>query len=220
MDNKTFIYFTWMPRTGGTFIWQVLIRIFPSKKICTSHQWKKADNRPVLITYRDFRDVVASWWRIRWGKYNLLGELINAPTKKQLEGAIDGIQKIILHFNASRNYYKNRENILWLRYEDFFRNYKYLFGTFEKFFNITISKELKEKIIQETNIRTNRKIQKSIPIINKECEFSNYDLTTKIHSHHIYTGEIGSWERIIPKEYHNYLNEKLKKDLKEWDYKV
>lgn len=217
--NDAFIYFTWISASGGTFIWQILRTLFPSEDIYTAHEWVRTD-KPVIITYRDLRDKVASAWRRRWGEYDLEGKLVNSPTFSQIRGAVDGVQRSIKDFNKCKIYYKNKKNILWLKYEDFYNNYELIFSKLEKFLNIKISHQLKQQAIKNSNIEKNTKRADIVRKESKRDDFRDYNAKNKIHSRHIYNkGKPGAWKEVIPKQHHSYLNEVLKENLEKWGYK-
>ncbi|MHA1342891.1 MAG: sulfotransferase domain-containing protein [Promethearchaeota archaeon] len=215
-DAKLLI--AWSPRSGGTFVWQVLVRIFKIG-VASRHRFEKTD-LPVVMVYRDFRDVVASHWRIRFGKYDSKGVLINKHTECEIKRAIQIVKSNLFTLRQYKTYYEKRKNVLWLRYEDFFNNYDYLFKEFENFFKIKISKELREKIKEETNREINIKIGNQLEHKKGTAEFDNWDRSSKIHKRHVYTKKIGEWEDIVPKKYHTLLNDGLKEELKEWGYSL
>ena len=52
-------------RSGCTFISQLLANIFGLENLDSGHSgYKVDDDLPVVITLRDFRDVVLSFWRV------------------------------------------------------------------------------------------------------------------------------------------------------------
>ena len=52
-----------IPRTGSTLVTQILKQVFPNKKIFKTHTVIEGQ-LPVVSTYRDFRDVLVSGWRV------------------------------------------------------------------------------------------------------------------------------------------------------------
>ncbi|KKN19667.1 hypothetical protein LCGC14_0943350 [marine sediment metagenome] len=209
------IFFYGMSRSGSTLVHRALRYIFtPNPK--SGHNFVKTQ-KPLVIVYRDFRDLTISYWRIFYGKYNRMGSLINQPTKKELLGCADGIKKQIKTLNKFKEHYKNQSSVLWLQYEKFFLNYNYLFNEIEQFCNITISENLRNFIELRTNLDSAKIIQKRLELENED--FGHYDKDTLIHSHHIYNGKVGSWKEIVQKDYHDSLNSFFKKELIDWGYK-
>ncbi len=214
------IDYYWMPRSGGTFVWQVLSRIFTSVATTHGQEWLTT-TKPLIIVYRDFRDVALSHWRIVNAQYDDDGNITNTPTRKELDTAIKRTKtnsKILYHYKIENN---NNPNVLWLSYEKFFNNYDYLFKQIEEFFDIKIPEENKKIIKEETTIKKNKEIAKNVPLDgDKEDEFDNYDISSKIHVKHIYTGQPNGWMNIVPKELHQYMNDVFSGLLEDWGYKM
>jgi len=220
MKEKTFIEFYGVPRSGSTLVRRALYIIFKGKPIPTSHNWIKTNN-PLVVTYRDCRDVGVSYWRTLFGQYDFEGKLINKiTTEEEIRKIVRITQTLFLSLENCKKYYENKDNVLYLKYEDFWNNYDYLFSEIERFFKVKIMKELRQEVIRETNIESHKKIAKKIKPLHKGCEFRNYDSSTGIHSRHIYTGEPGTWKKIIIPEYHNFFTLLLARELKKWEYEV
>ena len=132
-------------------------------------------------------------------------------TKKDIDNTFDFLDPYIINFNKGKERFS--ESVLWLKYEDFYKDTDVIFNAMEKYFSITISKKTREKIKANCSIDKNRERAKSFK------NFGEYDyLKTEIHGDHIFKGEIGGWKIIIPNDLHDMVNDKFKNDLKSWGY--
>lgn len=211
IDKKIFMY--GMPRSGSTFIRQVLERIFTEVK--SRHEFYPNLKGPIIV-YRDFRDVMASHWRISHATYQD-GEITNKMDLRFLASGILDVKTKIAVFERYSKYRKS----LYLRYEDFFENYDYLFGKIEEFFDIKI--ENKEEIIEQTDTEHNKQISDNVPVKIDEINtqpFDSVDKETELHKGHIYKGTPGLWKEIIPPEYHDLVSAALSESLEKWGYEI
>lgn len=208
-----------LPRSGSTLVLQVLLKILGEDNVDYSHNFRET-NLPLIATLRDFRDIVASYWRIWHGKLEN-NQIVNVPTYNEVKSAIGSTMGRINQLNQYQDYYKDK-NVLWLRYEDFFEDYEYLFNEIENFLGITVSKEKRDKIIKETNLEAKRKYQTEIPLDpNKTRIFDNYEHRHDIHANHIHPTIKpipGYWKQIFPKEFYGLIEFTLEEPLKRWGY--
>ena len=196
-------------RSGSTFIFQYLKQLFPDKKILKYHAYRE-ENVPVIITVRDFRDSVASYWRIEYPLKN--DRKIEIGKDFMTKEDIDFYSESYFRVNDDyHKYIKTHDKCLVIRYEDFFNNFNYLHNQMEQFFNIEISPNQRLEIESKCNLEHNKKLQAKFE------NFSSYDIVTGIHGDHIFTGE-SLWEKVIPENLKDYLNNKLKILLDEWKY--
>ena len=210
-----------LPRSGSTLILQVLIRIFEKENIQYSHDFVEAKGRHLIMTKRDFRDLVASHWRIWCAKFDDSGNIVNVPTIDETMGEVRTVKNRIKILERYKEFYEGYDKLLVLDYKDFFNNYEYLFNQLESFFGIRISPKKKEEIIKETNLDVKRKQQSEIPLVHKDRIFDNWLDQRDIHANHIHptiNPEHGYWKKIFPPEFHKMINDSLEKELKEWGY--
>ncbi len=220
MTEEIFAYFYGVPRSGSTLVRRVLHMLFAGENIPSDHSWVKT-TKPLVVTYRDFRDIAVSYWRTSWGKYDEYGNLTNKiDTQYFLRQCAHISYSLANTLNECKIYYSGKGNVLYLQYEKFYNNYEYLFGQLEKFFNIEITKELKEQIIKNTNIDYHRKIAENVKILNPNDFFASFDQQTGIHPHHIHTGKVGTWKELVIPQYHKFFTMLLRNDLQEWGYKI
>jgi len=213
-------HFYWTPRSGGTFVWQVLHKVIPVHN--TGHSFIET-NRPIIINYRDARDILTSYLRIHFGKYDENRNLIyEPPTKEQIDSKLETIRSNFKTLYQYRKFYGERKNILWLKYEDYIDDINILFNSIESFMGICIPPERRAEVKRETNKTVNKKIANKVIHWRTDAriEFDHYDASTRIHIHHIYDGDYKGWRNYIPKEFHNYINIELKKELIDWEYKI
>ncbi len=80
--------------------------------------------------------------------------------------------------------------VLVLRYEQFWNDYDYIFSEFEKFFDITISEEIKTEIKNTTSQNSNKVAQEKL----KGFRRMN---SSQIHGGHIFLAEPGYSNKVL-----------------------
>jgi len=213
-------HFYWTPRSGGTFVWQVLHRVIPVHD--TGHSFIDT-NRPLIINYRDPRDILASYLRIHFGKYDENRNLIySPPTQKQIDTKIETVQANFRTLYQYRDFYVSKKDILWLRYEDYIDDINILFGKIENFMGLKIPQERRAEVKQETSKVKNIDISKKVSHWRTDAgvEFDHFDMNSRIHIFHIYDGAHKGWRNYISKQHHEYINRELKKEIEDWGYKT
>jgi len=122
-----------LPRSGSTLIMQVLRKIFSVEEVNYSHGFREVDGK-LVVTYRDFRDVMVSHWRIRWGKLEN-GKIVNNPSPLEIECELGTVRNNLGILNKYKEHYGlDNKDVLWLRYEDFYNDYDYIFEKIRKVF--------------------------------------------------------------------------------------
>ena len=155
-------------RSGSTLVYNILKEIFSNKMIYKRHSLRMTDikKRNVIITYRNPLDCLTSSFK----RYGL--EVNDNNIKDQiLELKRNGLDDLLIIFDA--------ENVLKLKYEDFYNDYDFVFDKLEIFFGINIAQEMRQKIEQKF------KIDKVIEFTKKYEDFSKYDKSTHLHGNHI-----------------------------------
>jgi len=113
-----------------------------------------------------------------------------------------------------RELYWDNPDVLWLKYEDFFNDFAFVFERLENFFDIRIEEGQRKLIEEDCSISRNK--NRASRLLN----FSEYDMEdSEIHGDHINKGEVGGWRTVIPENLHEIVNKKLEWTLKEWGYK-
>jgi hypothetical protein len=178
-----------IPRSGTTVVWQIANEIWnPCQK---SHKMVYTE-LPLLITYRDPRDIVYSFWRTSHGD----------PDRKICHTDINDvaiqIKNIYKHYYVAEEYYKGRTNVIWFKYESFWDDICSIIGKINSVFDMNV----------DIHIADNFTLQKNAERANKISSFTDRD-EFKIHGGHIKTPMPGAWKTHIPQEYHEMLNDIL-----------
>jgi hypothetical protein len=209
-------------RSGSTAIYNICRVIDGEKAKRSTHDYVKG-NHPVIVTYRDFRDCLASQWRAS----------VLSDTEKSFDEETDAfmISPEALYWDERLDFTQVLEDldkykvdqekgrkVLFLRYEEFFDsekgdlNFDYIFEKLESFREKEIPHLTKEYIRKELNFKKMKSFSK------KFKDFKECDSTTQIHGKHLYTGQPGTWKTLIPEECHEALNLYLGEYLRRWNY--
>lgn len=198
-------------RSGSTFIWQILYHLFDDHKmdkIIKTHSLMETTNK-VVATFRDFRDVAASSYRV---------EKKLSPTDSMIKMSVEDVEFYVTRakgwvrvLDSYRRKYSDEQMIL-LRYEEFFNNFKFIFDQFENFFGIAIPEAKRKAIRTECNLAKNRKRQGEVPDGRKNV------WPARIQRCHIFTGKPDSWKMTVPEELQPRVNEILHDELVQWGY--
>lgn len=210
-----------LPRSGSTFIYQVLEQLFSRDDVETSHDDRNLNGRHLVITIRDFRDVLASHWRIWYAKFDADMNVINTPTSQEIMATIRTVKERIVQLNKFCEKNIDYEKTLILDYGDYFGDYDYLFAELEEFFSIEIDRDKRLDIISKTNIDVKRKQQLEIPILDKERIFDNWVDKRDVHANHIHpklNPIEGYWKQVFHEEFHEMINKELMEELEKWGY--
>jgi len=202
------IYQVSIIRSGSTLVYQILCKLFPEKEIIKQHHFPKGIRYPIVSTYRDPRDILVSAWRT----------FILSKNRKLIKDrmAEEDVLLTLAFLKAPINDFNvgwGDNNILWLKYEDFYKDTNVVFEAIEKYFQIEISDGERRSISDEYTINKNKERAKAFK------HFGEYDyLGTEIHGDHIFKGAVGGWKEVIPADLHNIVNERLKNVLELWGY--
>lgn len=178
-DREIFVYSP--PRTGSTYIWQILSALF-GKKIGKSHVFPIHPEKYIVIaTLRHPIDTICSWMRVHHVPFEYQG----------VERFYPEFQK---HWNKMDES-KTLSNFHCLRYELFQSNPNYLFHELERIFHIVIPTALRTSMAEKFSKEENRKIAKTIP------KFSLFDPTSYIHGEHVSDTQ-KSWKELLPQTHH------------------
>ncbi|WP_408889198.1 sulfotransferase domain-containing protein [Myxococcus faecalis] len=206
------------PGSGSTFVWQVLNSILGNvKKTHKCPQFRPEDR--VVVTVRDFRDILCTYFK-----------RANLPVTK---ASIDFLVNEHAEDNSSfSDLYRvsetwgDRKNVLWLRYEDFFGNFDYLFGQIEKFFGMKLTDEQKARARSSYSLEANKARSERVAVVCRQEggagwideKWQAYTIDGINGLHVTGDGSVGKWRQIIPKEWHGYVNELLAEPLKRYGY--
>lgn len=208
MPNIPYLY--GFPRSGGTFIWNIINYLFGGRVHHQSHHYRLTNSK-VIATYRDFRDCAISWWRVHEGKFDEIDKIKKANFN-DVEKYLDLTKRSINNhlYEYRKNY--NSHQILYMQYEKFYNNFEYIFENISNFLELIISEEDRTIIKEEFSLKRNKKRAKEFK------DFSMFSGKYHIHGHHIFTGEVGTWKKIVNLNDHDTITEYLYNELKEWGY--
>lgn len=206
------------PGSGSTFMWQVLNSIFTNVKK-THNCPEYSENYKVVATIRDFRDILCTYFK----RANLpitkpsIDFLVNQHATRA--GSFTDLYKV-------SEIWGDKDNILWLRYEDFFNNFDYIFNRVEEFFQIKLTDEQKEHAHKNYSLEANQeRVKKADSLCKQQGAQGWLDKTwvpytvDGINGIHITgNGSVGKWQYIIPEDLHGYVTEALKEPLKKYGY--
>lgn len=235
MIDKEVLVFS-ASRTGSTFIWQCLSRVFktvhkgqgPMFGDSLGYKFgvtarKKASllleqKLPCVVTERNRVESFLSRERVVRFKSvssKVYADELNPYLNFHLLDQSSGLYGDTLDYRLElytieylKNYYKGKKLIL--QYEEFFNNYDYIFDKFESFFEFTLPVKTKDLIAAETNLAVNEKIQDRLKDFDSHCEES------QIHGKHILSGEPDFYKNIISSENYSRLHDLLWENADGW----
>jgi hypothetical protein len=201
-----------IPRSGSTFVTQVFKYLLPEIKVMKVHKCVIESNVKVVVTIRDFRDILASNWRVL---NNITFEELSVgrkPTYEEVKIEIGRTVNSIKELHKMRDYYKDQMSML--KYEDFYSNHDCLYDFLEEHFQLSISVELRQELSEKYGMEANRKRAAKLK------NFRSWDNDSGIHGAHVYTGEVGSWKKMIKESHHAMINDGLQSYLEKWGYQL
>lgn len=193
-----------IPRSGSTLVFNILREVFPDKHLKKTHSLNSKDLKcPIIATYRHPLDVMASLLQCQ------NREVSDAEIKKEL---------FLLNKNGIWDIleFKDRPNVLLLRYERFFNDFDYLFNEIEKFFGTQIPDQLRTSLQSTYNIHN---IKTSI---NSDLDFSSWDKKTLFHAQHIskFEGKSNYYNEFFSQNQIDYLAKSLAFFMDEMGYEI
>lgn len=207
------------PGSGSTLIWQILEFLLGNVKKTASCPIYR-DNTYVVATVRDFRDIVCTY----------LARTNMAVSRENIDRLVSSVAQaegVFAELDLVTDTWKEADGkILWMRYEDFFNNYDYIFERVTGFLQRPISAEEKREVVARFNHESNRaRAQKaaSLTAVDEdkdwlEMEYHSY-VVGGINAKHITSdGTPGKWRRIIPEDLHDYVTELLLEPLEKFAY--
>lgn len=102
--------------------------------------------------------------------------------------------------------FNGRKNILCIKYEDFYKNYTYLFDQLETFLEIKISSSKREDIKAKVNLKAVKKIEE------KYSSFKDCDSISYIHGKHTCNNGDGTSHLLVGSSDMSYFKEKIKEN--------
>jgi len=240
------IYQYGMGRSGTTLIYQILRMLFKEASIIKTHQFVETSD-PVVATYRDFRDVLVSSWRVDLSKglrpyqvnldqnaqhpaTTLLSQMLKLLSRIARTRKSHGSSHRITEPELKKYIEKTLSSIRILdKYKTYYRDKdNVLWLQYEKFFNDFgyIFDELETffdvTITQDVRflIEEECSLDRNRERAARHEHFGQYDPETHIHGDHIHKGAVGGWKDMIPTNLHDLINRRLENHLEEWGYKI
>jgi hypothetical protein len=191
-----------IPRSGSTFVWQCLCDLLPDGGVIKTHDWLDVD-APVVVTLRDFRDVIVSRWRLLGGDGVMTREEIYQEC-----GLVRHPAWVL------ERYVSERQSLRVVRYETdiagdspdkaaVVRECAALVGVPEWPW------EKCDDIAAEHSIDRNRELSPRV---------GGYDSRTLLHFGHVHEGEVGGWKKFVRVENWQLVNDLLGDLLEKWGY--
>ena len=190
-----------IPRSGSTLVYQLISGIFPTG-VAKTHRYCPHHVK-TTVSFRDFRDVVASLWR-RSNPTKLDRGMTTEEVEKFGATCLERIEELDRYFD--------RDGICPLRYEEFASNPSLVFSAFEKAFAVTVTPEKVSQLIAEFSI------EKNAAISQKLGSFKEIDPTSQIHGNHIFRGEVGGWRQFVRGAAAERLEDLLDEPLRRYGY--
>lgn len=201
-----------IPRTGSTFIWQILSEIIKARpelkveKFFRTHSInftdllliKEQKNTTVFMTYRNMKDTLFSYaMSVYKEKVNEFG--IDNMVKNVAVGEQNWQHNMHTFFSALL-IHKNNPHFHLIKYEDYFPNqtsklFDFIVKAINKNMPLSISKSEKVKILSKYTLKKNKERAK------KFSGFDKWDAETMIHGDHIISnGKTNSWQGFVQEQ--------------------
>jgi len=181
------------PRSGSTFVTQIMKELLPNIKVMKIHKCFKERGTKVVVTIRDFRDILASNWRvlnnITFDELSVGRKITDAELKIEMDRTIYFVEEL----HKMVNYYGDQMSIL--KYEEFYNNHNFLYDALESCLSVNVSTELRQNLSEKYGMKANRERA------DKLDGFRKWD-SSGIHGNHVYKGEVGTWRKMVQNNHH------------------
>lgn len=239
-NHEEIVYNYSIMRSGSTLLKQLMSEIFDYEKILYFYKLPRfilfkppeINKNPIIMTYRDFRDVVLSTRRMRLSMHGITKEesFTLLPTKREILLLTE--REILPQINGFEAVCSNFGNqTLLLKYEDFYDNYDHVFDQFEMFFNSPVYSEILRHHGHESEFKIDSETRKKLKLkfsfennfkkTKVHQNFRSWDKNTKsglsLHGDHMNSGILEEWKS-LPSNLSSYLTEILHPQLKRWGY--
>jgi len=190
-----------VPRSGSTLIYQIVSSLY-QEGVAKVHRYSDLPVKTVA-SYRDFRDVVVSRWRV--------GDPQNR-FRKMTGSEVEMFANRILGQVKELDRYAERPDVCLLRYEEFFRKPELIFSALQSRFGIVVPPAQQNRLIKKFSLAANRRIAERLKT------FQDVDPKTEIHGQHIYRGEVGGWREFVDDQGAGRLQQLFKPALVRYGY--
>lgn len=197
-------------RSGSALIYQYLQNLFPDHHILKTHRYNQNRGIPVVMTIRNIKDCLTSYWRVNYPKEHN-GKKFSLETSRMTENEIIKYIKELQDVEMSlRRYIETHKKVLILRYEKFNDNPAHIHKHMNYFFKLKMTEEMKKFLEHKTSKAENLKIQQNF------SDFTGHDPVSHIHGDHIFNGD-AIWKTVVPSSLHHYLNSADAEFEQRWD---
>ncbi len=199
-----------VPRTGSTLVWQILLRALPSREVRKAHpgSWAPEDGWFIVGSIRHPYDTAASCFRARVAGDD--GDGVDVKGTKK--GLVAELRMLTHNFQALKDLMQRYpRNVVVLRYEDFFNNFKTVFDMIHKELGEVVPPKLQRFIERDCSFEANLRRSCST---NRGREYQR----TKINPAHVGIGTPGTWRTVIPRWGYGVLRKWCEPLCKEWGY--
>jgi len=184
-----------------------IVRALCSGSARKTHTYERGSGRTV-ITYRDFRDVLVSFWRLKLDPadkgYHYV-EPAHGPAHRdfvvQKEKSLGVMGRadvsaycvLVAHEVVQLDQYREAggSSQLWLKYEEFWNDPELLFGKLLPFLELDIPMHQQSALWEHCSLSANR--QRAARLNS----FLEVDPDSEIHGLHVGTGSVGGWRNQI-----------------------
>ncbi|BCX48325.1 hypothetical protein HAHE_22330 [Haloferula helveola] len=194
------------PRTGSTVVWNALRAILPGQDIPKRHDLSFLHLSPfcrsrIVCTVRNPLDIIVS----------MLGVSELEPTPEAVTGKILELEH---HGLGNVLSIRQRPGTLFLRYEDFYGNFDYLFDELTRFLKVEIGDEERNRFNEEFHVESVRKRAENLG------DFGNFDPGDHIHGRHIsrYSGRPGYHSEVLDRDSAIRIRERFASFMAAFDY--
>lgn len=193
-----------VPRSGSTFIWQLLNDLFPDGGVVKTHDWLDvAADVPVVATIRDWRDCIVSHWRM--GK----------PEDAQMSG-----QEVLDWVATCRRwvciweYYHNLRHLQVIQYDMlvFYAMDHAVWPKIEAAIGTSVAPEQRRQLERAHSLERNREVAATVA--------EGFDPDTLIHRDHVHEGGTGAWSRFMSDGNARLMTALLGRELIMWGHFV
>lgn len=196
-----------VPRSGTTWAYQIVRDLYPGGGVMKTHSYLALPaSIPAVVTYRDFRDVAISYWRVSRPERS-------GPISEEDLVRLAGLVHLwIVHFER----YLSRLNRAVLRYEDFVERPSDIFPELEQVLQRTIDDDTRQLLIESHSLEINRGLRVFTDIPDPTWGAQNY--LRRLPGGHCHEGQVGTWRRFVDEAGANLLTQLLMGPLSRHGY--
>ena len=200
-----------VPRSGGTLVTNLVREIFSEcNQIIPEHNYFSDSDKAVAV-FRDFRDCIASYWRAFCANFDE-ENFQKRPKLRWISGCVWEYKNLYIpRLNKFKTDW-DQKNILFLRYEDFYNDFHFIFDSLENFLEIEIKKDKRHLMVKNFDFANVKKKTKYAE------NFWDGKLYKGFHGKHLYTGKPETYKEIFPDRLQQFINNIFNSELNDWNY--